>query len=398
MTKRSKQKIVISIMLVLPVILALNCFLYPSEIRYSSYLVPILTGNDPVYSIDEDMSSVTYDLGGNSISVRYMNESDLNALFPDESAQGLYSMNPYTYGNWIDPDLGYVPNRFTVFEVTIINRTFAKMQLDPREALLLTNLGEELHSYMTSIPAAKYGKSFEEYYKSIRGQSGNDYYRYEMRWGMVRGKNYGLEEMIFRGDSYSGLITFDPLRPEVTRTRLVLNDVVYRFDAFNRPSDVVNVTFNFERKIDRVEVTREMRQRELEREKVKITLPGPRQLINNRINDIARNDLAIDRALGANVDAMDICFIERYRRNEVEPGNLVLSFTIEPDGTVSSQNVVEVTGINSEDFMNCILNVVRRIKFEPIQDMPTEGTNIVKGPAKPVNVTYPIDFTIYIAE
>jgi len=178
----------------------------------------------------------------------------------------------------------------------------------------------------------------------------------------------------------------------------VLNDVVYRFDAFNRPSDVVNVTFNFERKIDRVEVTREMRQRELESEKVKITLPGPRQLINNRINDNARNDRAIDRALGANVDAMDICFIERYRRNEVEPGNLVLSFTIEPDGTVSSQNVVEVTGINSEDFMNCILDVVRRIKFEPIQDMPTEGTNIVKGPAKPVNVTYPIDFTIYIAE
>ena len=84
MTKRSKQKIVISIMLVLPVILALNCFLYPPEIRYSSYLVPILTGSDPAYSIDEEMSSVTYDLGGNSIIVRYMKESDLNALFPRE--------------------------------------------------------------------------------------------------------------------------------------------------------------------------------------------------------------------------------------------------------------------------------------------------------------------------
>ena len=95
---------------------------------------------------------------------------------------------------------------------------------------------------------------------------------------------------------------------------------------------------------------------------------------------------------------METCFIERYRRDEVDPGNLVLSFTIEADGTVSSQNVIEVIGINSEDFMNCILDVVRRLTFDVIQDMPTTGTNIVKGPAKPVNVIYPLDFTVYIEE
>jgi len=175
-----------------------------------------------------------------------------------------------------------------------------------------------------------------------------------------------------------------------------LNDIAYRFDAFNRPSDVITVSFDFEKKIIKEVITREMRQAELEKEKVRIKMAGPKQLVGNRINDSARNDRAIDRALQTNIQGMEKCFIDRYRRDEVEPGNMILSFNIEPDGTVSSQNVTDVTGINSEDFMNCILNVIRLIKFQPIEDMPTDGPNIVKGPAKPVNVVYPLDFTVVV--
>ncbi len=398
MTKHIKQKILISVLLVLPLCLAVSCFLYPADIRYSSYLKPTISSDDPAYSIDEDTNSISYDLGGSSIIARYLDEDELNALFVEESSQGYYSTNPYTYGNWVDPDMGYIPNRFTIFEVTIVNRSFAKMSIDPTELFLQTDIGEVYHSYTTSVAAAKYGNSFENYYKSIRGQSGNDHYRYEMQLGMVRGKNYGLGEMIFRGDSYSGLVTFNPLRPEVKSARIVMPDIVYRFDAFNRPSDVINISFDFERVIDKEIITREMRLAELEKEKVRINMPGPRQLVGNRINDSARNDRAIDRILGAGAEVMETCFIERYRRDEVDPGNLVLSFTIEADGIVSSQNVIEVIGINSEDFMNCILDVVRQLTFDVIQDMPTTGTNIVKGPAKPVNVIYPLDFTIYIEE
>jgi len=398
MTKHTKQKILLAVLLALPLCLAISCFLYPPDIRYSSYLNPVITSDDPAYEKDEETESISYNLGESTIVVRYMKEDELNALFPEESQRGYFSTNPYTYGDWIDPDLGYTPNRFTVFEVTVINRAFAKMSLDPREAVLITDLGEIYHSYTTSVAAARYGNSFENYYKTIRGQSGNEHYRYEMRLGMVRGKNYGLEEMIFRGDSYSGLITFDPLRPEVKRVRLVIKDIVYRFDAFNRPSDMVTVSFDFERKIEKQIITREMRLAELEREKVRIRMAGPRQLVGNRVNDSARNDRAIDRSLESAVPSMETCFIDLYRRDEVDPGNLVLSFTIEPDGSVSSQNVIEVEGINSEDFMNCILDVVHGIKFDAIQDMPTEGTNIVKGPAKPVNVIYPLDFIIYVEE
>ena len=155
MTKHIKQKVIISFILVLPLCLAVSCFLYPPDIRYSSYIVPVITSDDQAYSFDEETNTIMYDIGESTIAVRYMKEAELNALFPEESLLGEYSTNPYSYGNWTDPNLGYIPNRFTVFEVSIINRDFAKMKIDPSEAILMTDLGETYHSYTTSIPAAK---------------------------------------------------------------------------------------------------------------------------------------------------------------------------------------------------------------------------------------------------
>lgn len=399
MSLRVKKKLFLCILFVLPLLtVASGCFLYPPEIRHNSYLVANVLEKDTVKSIDSETGAVNNDIGGSSVEVRYVPEVELNALFPEESKNGKYSTNPYTYGNWVDPDLGYTPNRFTVFSVSIINRVFPKMRLDPREAILITDTGEILHSYTVNVASARYGKSFENYYRSILGQSGNDFYRYEMRLGMVRGKSYGLEEDIFRGDTYQGLIAFDGLRPEVKKVQLVFNKVVYRFDAFNRPSDTVDVTINWDRKIDQVVVTREMRQKELEREKVSIKFTGSQQMVGARTNDSARSPRAIDRGLGVTQGAMEKCFLDLYRKGEVIPGRMTVSFTIDPSGAVTSQNVTEVSGINSENFMNCILEVVKTAKFETIVDLPTEGTNVVKGPAVPVNVTYPLEFTVYVDE
>jgi len=249
-----------------------------------------------------------------------------------------------------------------------------------------------------SIAASKYGKSFEDYYRSILGQSGNDFYRYEMRLGMVRGKNYGLEEYIFRGDQYEGKIAFDTLRPEIKRVKLIFKKVVYRFDAFNRPSDVVDIAFNFDRKIDKKVITREEYQKSLEKEKVRIKYTGTQQIVGARTNDSARSPRAIDRAMETGGPQMEKCFLDRYRRGEVVPGQMTLSLTIDPSGEVSSQNVADVQGINSEPFMNCVLEVIKTLKFDKIVDMPSEGTNIVKGPARPVNVTYRLEFSVYVEE
>jgi len=175
MTIAVKRKIVITLLVALPFLMAVNCFIYPPDIRYNSYLMPNVSSNDPAYSIDKDTGAVVYDLGVSSIEIEYMQDAELNQMFPVESIQGYYSTNPYTYGNWISPDIGYIPNRFTAFRVSITNRTFAKMRIDPVEALLITDLGENFHSYTVSIAAARYGNSFENYYKSILGQSGNDF-------------------------------------------------------------------------------------------------------------------------------------------------------------------------------------------------------------------------------
>jgi len=398
MTKKVRRKILLSLFLILPVCVAVSCFLYPPDINYSSYLVPVINNNDPAYTLDEEMSSISYDIGNSSVSVRYMTDVELNGLFPTESSQGYYSINPYTYGNWIDPDIGYTPNRFTVFEVTVVNRAFAKMMIDPVEAVLMTDQGEYYHSYTTNIASSRYGNSFEDYYKSIRGQSGNEHYRYEMRLGMVRGRNYGLEELVFRGDSYTGLVTFDALRPRVNSARLILNDVVFRFDAFNRPSDTADVVMDFERRIDKEVITHEQKMAMLEKQKVRIEMSGTPQIVNNRINDSARNEFAVGRSVTDQESAMSDCFMQYYLNDDVDPGVMTVSFTVEADGTVSDQNVIEVAGINNEDFMNCILRVIQDVTMDPIEDMPAEGSNIIKGPAKPVNIVYALDFSVYMEE
>ena len=398
MSMRFKKRYLVSLALLLPFLVVVTGFLTPPEIRYSSILESVLPENDTDYSLDEDTQAIIYDIGGSSVEVRFMNEEELNNQFPEESNDGVYSTNPYTYGDWIDPDLGYTPVRFTTFEVALINRTFAKMKIDPTEAVLLTDQGEALHSYTFSLAAARYGNSFEDYYRTRRGMSGNEYYRYEMRLGMVRGKNYGLDEIIFRGDSYSGLITFDTLRDDVQRCQLQLNDIIYRFDAFNRPVDITDAYFNFSRIVNREEISDEMRTALMNRERVRIDTSGNRQFVDNRVNDNARSEYAVDRAIESVFPQMETCFLDRYRRDEVDPGNMLVSFTIATDGTISSQNVIEVEGINSEDFMNCILNVIMNLNFDAIEDMPLEGTSIVKGPAEPVNVLYPLDFMVYLAD
>jgi len=398
MSMRFKKRYLVSLALLLPFLVVVTGFLTPPEIRYSSILESVLPENDTDYSLDEDTQAIIYDIGGSSIEVRFMNEEELNNQFPEESNDGVYSTNPYTYGDWIDPDLGYTPVRFTTFEVALINRTFAKMKIDPTEAILLTDQGEALHSYTFSVAAARFGNSFEDYYRTRRGMSGNEYYRYEMRLGMVRGKNYGLDEIIFRGDSYSGLITFNPLRDDVQRCQLQLNDIIYRFDAFNRPVDITDAYFNFNRIVEREVISDEMRTALMNRERVRIDTSGNKQFVDNRVNDNARSEYAVDRAIESVFPQMETCFLDRYRRDEVDPGNMLVSFTIAIDGIISSQNVIEVEGINSEDFMNCILNVIRNLEFDAIEDMPLEGTSIVKGPAEPVNVLYPLDFMVYIAD
>jgi hypothetical protein len=181
-----------------------------------------------------------------------MTDEALNAMFPEDSQKGYFSTNPYTYGNRIDPVLGYTPNRFTVFRVTVINDTYAKVFLDPLKALLSTDRGEVLHGY--GIPSSSPHESFERYYRAIRGQSGNEFYRFDLRMGNVRSSAYIEGHRVFKGESYAGLLTFDSLDEDVTHVRLVLKDFVLKFDVSDRPLEAMDIPFEFDRTIQKTVV------------------------------------------------------------------------------------------------------------------------------------------------
>ncbi|MEW6751390.1 MAG: hypothetical protein AB1505_10485 [Candidatus Latescibacterota bacterium] len=232
-----------------------GCVFTPPQILYRSVLDP-----SAVQAADEsgryslEAGGVTYLQEGLRLKVESLPDQELNALFPEDSSKGRFSTNPYTYGNWVDPVLGYTPKRFTVFRVTVANDIRAKVLLDPLKAVLHTDRGDLLHAY--GIPSFSPHQSFERYYRAIRGQSGNEFYRFDLRMGNVRSSAYLTDQKVFKGESYSGLVAFDPLDEEVQQVRLVLAEFVLEFDASDQPLETVDVAFEFDQQIEKTTVPR----------------------------------------------------------------------------------------------------------------------------------------------
>jgi len=125
-------------------------FLPPERVEYT--LVPdkeaMIALQDSNYYISKNEQAVGYDARSWKIEIRYMPDYQLNTFeFPEESKAGVYSGNPYTYGNWIDPSLGYTPRRFSVFKITIYNYTSSKLNFDPELTLLQTDRGDNFNAY-----------------------------------------------------------------------------------------------------------------------------------------------------------------------------------------------------------------------------------------------------------
>lgn len=222
-----------------------------ARVHYENYLRPA-TGEPAVASYAVDPDKVTFALEGLRVDVEPLTDAELNSLFPEDSAKGRFSTNPYTYGDWVDPVKGYSPVRFTVFRVTVVNDIYAKVLLDPLKAVVQTDRGEQLHSY--GIPSFSPHKSFERYYRAIRGQSGNEFYRFDLRMGNVRSSAFLEDQQVFKGESYGGLIAFDPIGDAVHQVRLELADFVLKFDASDQPLETVDIQMDF----DRVFVRREL--------------------------------------------------------------------------------------------------------------------------------------------
>lgn len=191
------------------------------------------------YRIDPVDHSVVFSKEGLQVKVRYLSDDALNAEIPGPE-------NPFTYRNQVDLGLGYVPVRFTVFQVTVLNPTFDKVALYPEKVMLITDRGQVLTSYAISrADAVGDPRNFETYFLSQGVQSGNEQKRYLEQMGIVRGTVYHRDSPIFKGKSYTGKMLFDPLPKRTQEARLLIKDFVLEFGIYDIPKTLLTMEFPF---------------------------------------------------------------------------------------------------------------------------------------------------------
>jgi len=313
------------------------------------------------YCLSED-GSLSYEIEGLRIDVKCMPDPDLNALFPEESTQGRYSLNPYTYGNWVDASVGYVPNRFTVFQVTVTNVTFAQVELQPLECLLTTDRpGEVLRAYGVSSGSAP--QSFESYYRALTGPSGNEDYRFSMRMGLVRTNNYAVGERIYKGEQYSGFVVFGPLADEVTSADLHLRDFILKFSAFGKPLETMDVSFHFRRTVEQ-QVMRSPEAVELAQAYTESRLSAATQVQGNAAGDVTRDATAIEGYARSQLSDINECFEGPFLEGGASEGEVALRFAVASSGQVEDVEILRST-VSSDQVDLCIEQAVTSWRLRP---------------------------------
>lgn len=312
------------------------------------------------YATGED-GAVAYRTDDFELVVEPMSDAALNRLFPQESTLGEYSINPYTFGDWVDPNVGYVPNRFTVFRITVHNRGLAKVELDPLRAVLTTDRpGEVLSSY--GILAGAAPRTFEGYYRARRRPSGNEYYRFSMRMGIVRSNNYAVEKKIFAGESYGGFIVFDPLDDEVRSVRLTLRDFTLKFNAFDMPLDGIDLIYDFDRHLLEGEIAAKISVGE--RSWSTARLRSATQVHGNATGDTNRDGGAIDARVEGSLETLNTCFGSEFKAGRAAEGQVDARYTIDAAGAVTSAEVTRSTVV-SPAVGECVQRQIEAWQFGP---------------------------------
>ncbi len=238
----------------IPILLNTGCdsvykyiFLPPERVEYT--LIPdkeaIDVMGDSNYFVSSNGQVVGYDAKNWKIEIRYMSDYQLNTYeFAAESKSGVFSGNPFTFANWIDPALGYTPRRFTVFKVTIYNYTASKLNFDPELSLLQSDRGDNFNAYAREQKNAKF-LSMEEYFKKRKGTSGVDEEIYETRMGIARRTMLYYGKPVYKGDSRDGLVVYDPIIDKVEKLKINISRFIIGYDENNEPSDFIDLNFFF---------------------------------------------------------------------------------------------------------------------------------------------------------
>lgn len=222
-------------------------FLPPERVEYTIVPDPdaIKALGDTNYFVSRDGRVIGYDAKDWKVEVMFMSDYQLNNFeFPDDSKAGEFSSNPFTFGNWTDPNLGFTPRRFSVFKVSIYNYTGSKINFDPEMSIFETDRGDYLNAYGREEKNARY-HSIEQYYRIRKGSSGLDDEVYERRMGIARRTMLYYGKAIYRGDSREGLLVFDPVLENLKKMRVIFNGFVTEYDENNEPSEFKHLEFFF---------------------------------------------------------------------------------------------------------------------------------------------------------
>ena len=188
-----------------------------------------------------DDGGVTYSRGRLDLRLRAVSVDELNRQFASTSAAG--STNPYTYGGDDGGD-GPTPVRFTVFHLSVKNYAYPKVVLDPARIELMTSNRRQYWSLGL--------QQLEAYYRTyVTGYRGNEYTRYQQRVDLLRRTMFKAEP-VFSGQEAAGYVVFPPLHDDVTKMRVTVHDAVLRFDFHGEPVELIDISYDFEREVDKV--------------------------------------------------------------------------------------------------------------------------------------------------
>lgn len=224
-------------------------FYPPTRLEYTLAPDPDLLylANDTSYSISRDSLAVIFDRKSYKVEVKYMSDYQLNNFeFPEESKDAEFSGNPFTFANWVDPQIGLTPNRFTVFKVSIYNYASSKLNFDPEASFLVTDRGDIFPGYGREEKSSR-NQSLENYFKRRKGSTGVDDEIFERRMGIIRQTVLYLGRPVYQGDSREGLVVYDPLHESVDKVKLVVKNFILSYDENNEPGEFIDLQFFFKR-------------------------------------------------------------------------------------------------------------------------------------------------------
>lgn len=197
-----------------------------------------------VYYIDPVDSSSVWAKEGLQVKVRFMDDRMLDEEYDPK-------ISPYTLTGWTDPRTGYTPPLWTTFEVTVINRTLERVELDPTRVVLRLDNGNFYYCSQGVGVYKEYPHYFDYSYLKWGSREGRIHYRatYD-RNQLWRRTQYLREKPVRKGRKYSGKFTFPPLPPEARSFTLEINDFILAFDryepGYGNPTEFMDLTFQFD--------------------------------------------------------------------------------------------------------------------------------------------------------